>query len=94
MLFRSLGIEVSFVDNPDDPASWRKAVKPNTKAFFGETIANPRNDLLDIRAVADVAHEVGVPLIVDNTVATPFIIMLRPVAEGKGLPSSRNPLPA
>lgn len=75
-----LGIEVSFVDNPDDPASWRAAVQPNTKAFFGETIANPRNDLLDIEAVAEVAHEVGVPLIVDNTVATPFII--RPIEHG------------
>ena len=75
-----LGIDVTFVDNPDDPASWRAAVQPNTKAFFGETIANPRNDLLDIQAVADVAHEVGVPLIVDNTVATPFII--RPIEHG------------
>ncbi len=75
-----LGIQVTFVENPDDPASWRAAVRPNTKAFFGEAIANPRNDLLDISAVADVAHEVGVPLIVDNTVATPFII--RPIEFG------------
>ena len=75
-----LGIDVTFVDNPGDPASWRAAVKPNTKAFFGETIANPRNDLLDISTVADIAHEVGVPLIVDNTVATPFII--RPIEHG------------
>lgn len=75
-----LGIEVSFVENPDDPESWRAAVQPNTKAFFGETIANPRNDLLDIAAVAAVAHEVGVPLIVDNTVATPFVI--RPIEHG------------
>lgn len=69
-----LGIEVSFVENPDDPQSWRDAVKPNTKAFFGETIANPKNDVLDIEAVAAVAHEAGVPLIVDNTVATPYLI--------------------
>ncbi len=75
-----LGIEVTFVPNPDDPASWRAAVRPNTKAFFGETIANPRNDLLDIAAVAEVAHSVGVPLIVDNTVATPFVI--RPIEHG------------
>lgn len=68
------GIEVTFVDNPEDPDSWRKAARPNTKAFFGETIANPKNDLLDIQAVADVAHEIGVPLIVDNTVATPYLI--------------------
>jgi len=63
------GIEVTFVEDPNDPASWKKAVKPNTKAFFGETIANPKNEILDIRAIADVAHSVGVPLIVDNTVA-------------------------
>ena len=75
-----LGVEVSFVENPDDPESWRKAVRPNTKAFFGESIANPKNDLLDIRAVADVAHAVGVPLIIDNTVATPFLI--KPIEHG------------
>lgn len=69
-----LGIQVSFVEDPDDPESWRAAVRPNTKAFFGETIANPKNDILDIEAVAAVAHEAGVPLIVDNTVATPFLI--------------------
>ncbi len=75
-----LGITVSFVDNPDDPASWRAAVRPNTKAFFGESIANPKNDILDIEAVAAVAHEVGVPLVVDNTVATPYLI--RPIEWG------------
>jgi O-acetylhomoserine (thiol)-lyase len=74
------GIEVTFVDNPEDPESWRKATRENTKAFFGETIANPKNELLDIAAVAKVAHEVGVPLIVDNTVATPFII--KPIEHG------------
>jgi O-acetylhomoserine (thiol)-lyase len=68
------GIEVSFVDNPDDPESWRAAVRPNTKAFFGESISNPKQDLLDIAAVAAVAHEIGVPLIVDNTVASPYLI--------------------
>ena len=68
------GIEVTFVDDANNPESWRKAVRPNTKAFFGETIANPKNEILDIRAIADVAHEIGVPLIVDNTVATPFLI--------------------
>jgi O-acetylhomoserine (thiol)-lyase len=74
------GIEVSFVENPDDPESWRKAVKPNTKAFFGETIANPKNDVLDIESVARIAHENNVPLIVDNTVATPYLI--RPIEWG------------
>jgi O-acetylhomoserine (thiol)-lyase len=77
---KKFGIETSFVENPEDPSSWRAAVRPNTKAFFGETIANPKNDLLDIAAIAKVAHEVGVPLIVDNTVATPYII--RPIEHG------------
>ena len=74
------GIQVTFVDNPDDPASWQAAVKPNTKAFFGETIANPKNDVLDIETVANIAHKNGVPLIVDNTVATPYTI--RPIEHG------------
>jgi O-acetylhomoserine (thiol)-lyase len=69
-----LGIEVSFVSDPDDFDSWRAAVRPNTKAFFAETISNPRNDILDIETVASIAHEAGVPLIVDNTVATPYLI--------------------
>ena len=69
-----LGIECTFVENPDDPESWRAAVRPNTKLFFGESISNPKNDVLDIEAVAKVAHEVGVPLIIDNTVATPYLI--------------------
>lgn len=68
------GIEVTFVDNPDDPESWRAAVRPNTKAFFAESISNPKQDVLDIEAVAGVAHEVGVPLIIDNTVASPYLV--------------------
>ena len=68
------GIEVTFVENPDDLESWRAAVRPNTKAFYGESISNPQNDVLDIEGVAKVAHEVGVPLIIDNTVATPYLI--------------------
>jgi len=68
------GIEVSFVENPDDPNEWRKASRPNTKAFFGESISNPKQDLLDIEEIARVAHEVGVPLIVDNTVASPYLV--------------------
>ena len=66
-----LGINVSFVEDPDDLDSWRAAVRPNTKAFFAETISNPQIDILDIPGVSAVAHEHGVPLIVDNTVATP-----------------------
>ena len=74
------GVEVTFVEDPDDLDSWRKAVRPNTKAFFGETIANPKNDILDIEGVAKIAHEIGVPLIVDNTVATPYVI--KPIEYG------------
>ena len=75
-----LGISVSFVSDPDDPAAWRAAAQDNTKAFYGETIANPRSDILDIEAVSAVAHELGVPLIVDNTIATPYLI--RPFEHG------------
>ena len=78
--FPKIGIEVTFVDDPDDLDAWRAAVRPNTKAFYGESIGNPKNDFLDIRGVADVAHEVGVPLIVDNTVASPWLI--RPFEHG------------
>jgi O-acetylhomoserine (thiol)-lyase len=78
--FPKLGIEVSFVDDPDDLEQWRAAVRPNTKAFFGETISNPKNDILDIEGIAKVAHEAGVPLVVDNTVATPYLI--RPIEWG------------
>lgn len=65
-----LGITTTFVDNPDDPESWATAVQPNTKAFFAETFANPQADVLDIPAVADIAHKNNVPLIIDNTLAT------------------------
>lgn len=65
------GIEVTFVEDPDDLEAWRAAVRPNTKAFFAETLGNPRGDVLDVRGVADTAHGAGVPLIVDNTVPTP-----------------------
>ncbi|AFT99737.1 bifunctional o-acetylhomoserine/o-acetylserine sulfhydrylase [Nocardia brasiliensis] len=75
-----LGIEVSFVDDPDDLEQWRAAIRPNTKAFYGETISNPQNHIFDIRGIADVAHAAGVPLIVDNTVATPYLI--QPFAHG------------
>ena len=70
--FPKIGIEVSFVADPHDLDQWRSAVKPNTKAFFGEVLPNPKNDVLDIEGVSAVAHEVGVPLIVDNTVPSPY----------------------
>lgn len=75
-----LGIEVTFVEDQDDPAAWQRAVRPNTKLFFAESIANPRSNVLDIQAVADVAHENGVPLIIDNTVASPYLV--RPLEHG------------
>jgi O-acetylhomoserine (thiol)-lyase len=75
-----LGIETTFVEDPDDPDAWRAAVQPNTKAFFAESVGNPKIDVLDIAAVSDVAHEHGVPLIVDNTIATPYLI--RPLEHG------------
>ncbi len=75
-----LGIEVTFVENQDDLDEWRRAVRPNTKLFFAETIGNPQINVLDIAGVAGVAHEAGVPLIVDNTIATPYLI--RPFEHG------------
>jgi len=75
-----LGITTTFVTDPHDPQAWRDAVRPNTKLFFAETIPNPRSDILDIETVAGVAHDSGVPLIVDNTIATPYLI--RPIEFG------------
>jgi O-acetylhomoserine (thiol)-lyase len=69
-----LGVETTFVTDPHDADAWRAAIRPNTKLFFAETIPNPRSDVLDIELVAGVAHEHGVPLIVDNTVATPYLV--------------------
>lgn len=68
------GIETTFIRDQNDPEEWRKAIRPNTKAFYAETIGNPSISVLDIRTVADIAHEAGVPLIVDNTVATPYLV--------------------
>src|SRR5215468_10040522 len=77
--FRRLGIDVKFVE-PDDPENFRKAITPKTRAVYGETIANPRMNVLDIEAVGKIAHEAGVPLIIDNTMASPYLC--RPIEHG------------
>ncbi|XID95416.1 homocysteine synthase [Paenibacillaceae bacterium WGS1546] len=74
-----LGITVKFVD-PSDPENFRAAITPKTKAVFAETIGNPRGDILDIAAVAAIAHENGIPLIIDSTFTTPFLC--RPLDHG------------
>ena len=78
-LLRKMSVELTWID-PDDPTAWRQAVGPNTKAFFGETIGNPGGNVLDIETVASIAHEHGLPLIVDNTFATPYLC--RPIEWG------------
>src|SRR3954464_14048149 len=74
-----MSVELTWVD-PDDPDAWKAAVRPNTKAFYGETIGNPGGNVLDIEAVAAIAHRHQLPLIVDNTFATPFLC--RPIEGG------------
>ncbi len=68
-----MGIEVTFVNDPDDLAEWEAAIKPNTRAFYGEVLPNPRNNVIDIEGIATVAHKHGIPLIVDNTVPSPYL---------------------
>ncbi|MEU0940645.1 MULTISPECIES: bifunctional o-acetylhomoserine/o-acetylserine sulfhydrylase [unclassified Embleya] len=75
-----LGIEVTFVDDPDDLDAWRAAIRPETRLLFAETLGNPRGNVLDVSAVADLAHTAGLPLVVDNTVPTPYL--LRPLEHG------------
>ena len=77
--FRKLGINTTFVD-PSDPENFRRAITPKTRALYGETIGNPLIDVLDIEAVAEIAHEAGLPLIVDSTFATPCLC--RPFEHG------------
>jgi len=77
--FPKLGIEVKFVD-PKDPESFRKALTKKTKAVFAETVGNPKLDTLDFAAVSKVAHDAGIPLVVDNTMPTPFL--MRPFDHG------------
>jgi O-acetylhomoserine (thiol)-lyase len=78
--FPRMGIEVTFVDDPHDLEQWRSAIRPNTKLFFGEVLANPKNDVFDIEGVSKIGHENGIPLMVDNTVPTPYLI--RPIEWG------------
>ena len=73
------GLSTDFVD-PSDPANFEKAIKPNTKLLYAETLGNPNSNVLDIEAVAEIAHKHGIPLVVDNTFATPFL--LRPLEHG------------
>ena len=78
-LLRKMNVGLTWVD-PDDPEAWKAAVRENTKAFFGETIGNPAGNILDIETIAGIAHDHGVPLLVDNTFATPFLC--RPIDWG------------
>jgi O-acetylhomoserine (thiol)-lyase len=71
-VLRKMSVELTWVD-PDDLGAWKAAVRGNTKAFFGETIGNPGGNVLDIEAIAALAHEHGLPLLVDNTFATPYL---------------------
>jgi O-acetylhomoserine (thiol)-lyase len=78
-LLRKMSVELTWVD-PDDPEDWRRAIRPNTKACFGETIGNPAGNVLDIETLARIAHEHDIPLIVDNTFASPYLC--RPIEWG------------
>ena len=77
--FRRFGIQTTFVD-PDDPENFRAAITPRTRALYGETIGNPRMNVFDIAAVAAIAHENNLPLVIDNTFASPFLC--RPIEHG------------
>jgi O-acetylhomoserine (thiol)-lyase len=77
--FKRLGINTTFVE-PDDPENFRKAITPKTKLLYAETIANPRMNVLDIEAVAKIAHEHHIPLVIDNTFASPYLC--RPIEHG------------
>jgi len=77
--FRKFGYDVTFVE-PDQPENFRRAIKPNTKLLYGETISNPRSNVLDIEALAKIAHAAKIPLVIDNTFATPYVC--RPIDHG------------
>lgn len=72
--FPKMGIEVSFIEDPDNLDAWRQAVRPNTKAFYGESIGNPKGDVFDLEGVSKVAHDNKLPLIIDNTLASPALL--------------------
>ncbi len=78
-----MGITVDFVEDPDDIEQWKRAIKPNTKAFFGETLANPRNNMFDIEGVSKAGNAEGIPLVIDNTVPTPYLV--RPIEWGANI---------
>src|SRR5260221_9073677 len=78
--FPKLGIEVSFVDDPDDLAAWKAAIRPNTKAFYGESIGNPKGDIFDFEGISKIAHDNKIPLVIDNTLASPAL--LQPLHHG------------
>ncbi|MBI4890172.1 MAG: O-acetylhomoserine aminocarboxypropyltransferase/cysteine synthase [Acidobacteria bacterium] len=80
--FRRMGYDVTFVD-PDDPENFRKAITPKTKAIYGETVSNPRGNVLDIAAVAKIAQEAGLPFLIDNTFASPYLC--RPIEHGANI---------
>ncbi|MBU40083.1 MAG: O-acetyl-L-homoserine sulfhydrolase, partial [Acidimicrobiaceae bacterium] len=69
-----MGINTTFISDPDDMSEWESAIRPETKLFYGESIGNPKNDFLDIKGISKVAHDSGIPLVVDNTVATPYLM--------------------
>ncbi len=79
LTLRTWGINTTFVDSTD-PENYRKAITPRTRALYGETIGNPQGNVLDMRAVADIAHEAGIPLVVDSTFTTPYL--MRPFEHG------------
>jgi O-acetylhomoserine (thiol)-lyase len=78
--FPKLGIEVTFVDDPDDLDAWKRAIRPNTKAFYGESIGNPKGDVFDFENISQIAHDNKIPLVIDNTLASPAL--LQPLQHG------------
>src|SRR3954454_13264002 len=71
--FPKLGVEVSFIDDRDDLDAWKNAIRPNTRAFYGESIGNPKGDIFDFEGVSGVAHDAKIPLVIDSTLATPYL---------------------